>query len=71
MSDKIKFVHPDGAKKSYPSDYLHEAIHEGTTEIQGGVVLSTLVGAKDTSGKIRSYISGKAGAQHSPLASKA
>ena len=62
VSDKIKFVHPDGAKKSYPSDYLHEAIHEGTTEIQGGVVLSTLVGAKDTSGKIRSYISGKAGA---------
>ena len=62
VSKKISFVHPDGAKKSYPSDYLHEAIHEGTTEIQGGVVLSTLVGAKDTSGKIRSYISGKAGA---------
>ena len=62
VSDKIKFIHPDGAKKSYPSDYLHKAIHEGTTEIQGGVVLSTLVGAKDTSGKIRSYISGKAGA---------
>ena len=62
VSDKIKFRHPDGTKKSYPSDYLHEAIHEGTTEIQGGVVLSTLVGAKDTSGKIRSYISGKAGA---------
>ena len=62
VSDKIKFRHPDGETKSYPSDYLHEAIHEGTTEIQGGVVLSTLVGAKDTSGKIRSYISGKAGA---------
>ena len=62
VSNKISFVHPDGAKKSYPSDYLHEAIHEGTTDIQGGVVLSTLVGAKDTSGKIRSYISGKAGA---------
>lgn len=62
VSDKISFIHPDGAKKSYPSDYLHEAIHEGTTEIQGGVVLGTLIGAKDTSGKIRSYISGKAGA---------
>lgn len=62
VSDKIKFRHPDGGEKPYPSDYLHEAIHEGTTEIQGGVVLSTLVGAKDTSGKIRSYISGKAGA---------
>lgn len=62
VSNKISFIHPDGAKKSYPSDYLHEAIHEGTTDIQGGVVLSTLVGAKDTSGKIRSYISGKAGA---------
>ena len=62
VSDKIKFVHPDGGEKPYPSDYLHEAIHEGTTDIQGGVVLSTLVGAKDTSGKIRSYISGKAGA---------
>lgn len=62
VSNKISFVHPDGAKKPYPSDYLHTAIHEGTTDIQGGVVLSTLVGAKDTSGKIRSYISGKAGA---------
>ena len=62
VSDKIKFRHPDGGEKPYPNDYLHEAIHEGTTEIQGGVVLSTLVGAKDTSGKIRSYISGKAGA---------
>lgn len=62
VSDKIKFRHPDGGEKSYPSDYLHEAIHEGTTEIQGGVVLGTLIGAKDTSGKIRSYISGKAGA---------
>ena len=62
VSDKIKFRHPDGGEKPYPSDYLHEAIHEGTTEIQGGVVLGTLIGAKDTSGKIRSYISGKAGA---------
>lgn len=62
VSDKIKFRHPDGGEKSYPNDYLHEAIHEGTTEIQGGVVLSTFIGAKDTSGKIRSYISGKAGA---------
>ena len=62
VSDKIKFRHPDGETKPYPSDYLHKAIHEGATEIQGGVVLSTLVGAKDTSGKIRSYISGKAGA---------
>ena len=62
VSDKIKFRHPDGGERSYPSDYLHTAIKEGTTDIQGGVVLSTLVGAKDTSGKIRSYISGKAGA---------
>ncbi len=62
VSDKIKFRHPDGEARPYPSDYLHEAIHEGTTEIQGGVVLGTLIGAKDTSGKIHSYISGKAGA---------
>lgn len=61
VSDKIKFRHPDGGEKSYPSDYLHEAIHEGTTEIRGGVVLGTLIGAKDTSGKIRSYISGITG----------
>lgn len=62
VSDKIKFRHPDGGEKSYPNDYLHTAIHEGTTDIQGGVVLGTFIGAKDTSGKIRSYISGKAGA---------
>lgn len=60
-SPRITFIHPDGAKKPYPADYLHQAIHEGTTEIRGGVVLGTLIGAKDTSGKIRSYISGITG----------
>lgn len=60
-SPRITFIHPDGAKKPYPADYLHQAIHEGTTEIRGGVVLGTIIGAKDTSGKIRSYISGITG----------
>ena len=60
-SPRITFIHPDGAKKPYPADYLHQAIHEGTTDIQGGLVLGTIIGAKDTSGKIRSYISGITG----------
>jgi hypothetical protein len=58
VSDKIKFVHPDGAKKSYPSDYLHEAIKEGSTEIQGGLILSSIIGAKDNTGAVVSYLSG-------------
>lgn len=60
VSDKIKFRHPDGETKSYPSDYLHEAIHEGTTEIQGGLVLGSTIGAKDNMGAVVSYLSGTA-----------
>lgn len=58
-SPRITFIHPDGAKKPYPADYLHQAIHEGKTDIQGGLVLGTIIGAKDTSGNVRSYIAGQ------------
>ena len=58
VSDKIKFRHPDGGEKSYPSDYLHEAIKEGSTEIQGGLILSSIIGAKDNTGAVVSYLSG-------------
>lgn len=58
VSNKISFVHPDGTKKSYPSDYLHEAIKEGSTEIQGGLILSSIIGAKDNTGAVVSYLSG-------------
>ena len=60
VSDKIKFRHPDGGEKSYPSDYLHEAIHEGTTDIQGGLVLGSIIGAKNNAGAVASYLSGVA-----------
>ena len=59
VSDKISFIHPDGAKKTYPSDYLHQAIHEGTTDIRGGLVLGTIIGAKDSRGIVRSYLAGQ------------
>ena len=60
VSDKIKFRHPDGGEKSYPSDYLHEAIKEGSTEIQGGLVLGSIIGAKNNAGAVASYLSGVA-----------
>ena len=60
VSNKISFVHPDGAKKSYPSDYLHEAIKEGSTEISGGLVLGSIIGAKNNAGAVASYLSGVA-----------
>lgn len=58
-SPRITFIHPDGAKKPYPADYLHQAIHEGTTDIQGGLVLGTIIGAKDSNGQVRSYLAGQ------------
>ena len=60
VSDKIKFRHPDGGEKSYPSDYLHEAIKEGSTEISGGLVLGSIIGAKNSAGAVASYLSGVA-----------
>lgn len=58
-SPRITFIHPDGAKKPYPADYLHQAIHEGTTDIQGGLVLASVIGAKDSNGQVRSYLAGQ------------
>lgn len=59
VSDKISFIHPDGAKKTYPSDYIHQAIHEGTTDISGGLILASVIGAKDSNGQVRSYLAGQ------------
>lgn len=59
VSDKISFIHPDGAKKPYPADYLHQAIHEGTTDISGGLILASVIGAKDSNGQVRSYLAGQ------------
>nr|DAQ65585.1 MAG TPA: tail protein [Caudoviricetes sp.] len=54
----IRFVYPDGSLHEYPNDYLHEAIKEGSTEIQGGLILSSIIGAKDNTGAVVSYLSG-------------
>ena len=58
VSKKIIFVYPDGSQHPYPDSYLHQAIKEGSTEIQGGLVLGSVIGAKDTSGAVTSYLSG-------------
>lgn len=58
VSKKITFVYPDGSQHPYPDSYLHQAIKEGSTEIQGGLVLGSVIGAKDTSGVVTSYLSG-------------
>ena len=58
VSKKITFVYPDGSQHPYPDSYLHKAIKEGSTEIQGGLVLGSVIGAKDTSGAVTSYLSG-------------
>lgn len=60
VSDKISFRHPDGETKPYPSDYLHKAIKEGSTEISGGLVLGSIIGAKNNAGAVASYLSGVA-----------
>ena len=59
-SKSIRFVYPDGSLHEYPNDYLHKSIREGTTEIQGGLVLGSIIGAKGNTGAVVSYLSGTA-----------
>lgn len=59
-SKSIRFVYPDGSLHEYPNDYLHKSIREGSTEIQGGLVLGSIIGAKDNTGAVVSYLSGTA-----------
>lgn len=60
-SKSIRFVYPDGSLREHPNDYLHKSIREGSTEIQGGLVLGSIIGAKDNTGAVVSYLSGTAG----------
>lgn len=57
-SKSIRFVYSDGSIHDYPNDYLHTAIKEGSTEVQGGLVLASILGAKDGQGNVRSFLSG-------------
>ena len=59
-SKSIRFVYPDGSLNDYPNDYLHTAIKEGSTEISGGLVLGSIIGAKNNAGAVASYLSGVA-----------
>ena len=59
-SKSIRFVYPDGSLHDYPNDYLHTAIKEGSTEISGGLVLGSIIGAKNNAGAVASYLSGVA-----------
>ena len=59
-SKSIRFVYTDGSLHEYPNDYLHTAIKEGSTEISGGLVLGSIIGAKNNAGAVASYLSGVA-----------
>ena len=59
-SKSIRFVYPDGSLHDYPNDYLHTAIKEGSTVISGGLVLGSIIGAKNNAGAVASYLSGVA-----------
>ena len=59
-SKSIRFVYHDGSLHDYPNDYLHKSIREGSTEIQGGLVLGSIIGAKNNTGAVVSYLSGTA-----------
>ena len=55
----IRFIHPDGSEHPYHhNDYLHKAIADGSTDILGGLLLASLIGAKDSKGIVRSYLAG-------------
>ena len=58
-SKMIRFIHPDGSEHPYHhNDYLHKAIADGSTDILGGLLLASLIGAKDTQGIVRSFLAG-------------
>lgn len=57
-SRNIRFVYSDGSEHPHPDTYLYKAIKEGSTDIQGGLVLSSIIGAKDGQGNVRSFIAG-------------
>lgn len=58
-SKMIRFIHPDGSEHPYHhNDYLHKAIADGSTDILGGLLLASLIGAKDDKGIVRSYLAG-------------
>jgi len=58
-SKMIRFIHPDGSEHPYHhNDYLHKAIADGSTDILGGLLLASLIGAKDSNGIVRSYLAG-------------
>ena len=58
-SKMIRFIHPDGSEHPYHhNDYLHKAIADGSTDILGGLLLASLIGAKDAKGIVRSYLAG-------------
>ena len=58
-SKMIRFIHPDGSEHPYHhNDYLHKAIADGSTDILGGLLLASLIGAKDSKGIVRSYLAG-------------
>ncbi len=48
----------DAKNKVIALDYLKNAIKEGDTEILGGLLLGNILGAKGTSNKVKSYMSG-------------
>lgn len=57
-SRSIRFVYPDGSEHTHPDTYIYKAIKEGSTEVQGGLVLASILGAKDGQGNVRSFLSG-------------
>ena len=58
-SKMIRFIHPDGSEHPYHhNDYLHKAIADGSTDILGGLLLASLIGAKDDKGIVRSFLAG-------------
>ena len=57
-SRNIRFVYPDGSEHTHPDTYIYKAIKEGSTEVQGGLVLASILGAKDGQGNVRSFLSG-------------
>ena len=58
-SKMIRFIHPDGSEHPYHhNDYLHKAIADGSTDILGGLLLASLIGAKDDQGVVRSFLAG-------------
>lgn len=62
IAGNIRFIGSDGQLHDIADlseeDYIKKAIHDGTTTIAGGLILTNIMALKDSDGNVRAYLDG-------------